>query len=192
MTKSTVILIKKFGGPDYKSWSLEVQILLEQKQVLCIVHGAEEAPKDATVLKSWKKQHGIALSTILLAIERLLQQQYGVQKAANALWDPLNKDYKSKVKLNVCALRNKMSAVKLSNGEIVQEYTLMIRSSVNEFNLCANTDSSTGTGTMPKSNHTYYLMNGVPMDDDWRFFTQLMNDKTDTLADKPEEVIVKM
>jgi hypothetical protein len=45
---------------------------------------------------------------------------------------------------------------------------------------------------MPKSEHTYYLMKGVPMDDDWRFFTQLMYDKIDTLADKPEEIVTKM
>ena len=35
-------------------------------------------------------------------------------------------------------------------------------------------------------------MKGVPKDDDWRFFTQLMYDKIDTLADKPEEIVTKM
>jgi len=38
MAESTAITIKKFDGTDYKSWSLEIEILLEQKQVLC--HGA--------------------------------------------------------------------------------------------------------------------------------------------------------
>jgi hypothetical protein len=85
MAKSTVISIKKFDGTDYKSRTLEVEILLEQKQVLAIVDGTEEAPEDATELKSWKKQHGIARSTILLVIERSLQQQCGVQKDAKAL-----------------------------------------------------------------------------------------------------------
>jgi hypothetical protein len=44
---------------------------------------------------------------------------------------------------------------------------------------------------MPKSEHTYYFMKGLPKDDSWRFFAQLMYDKIDTLADKPE-VIMKM
>jgi len=35
-------------------------------------------------------------------------------------------------------------------------------------------------------------MKGVPKDDDWRFFTQLMYDKIDTLAEKPEEIVTKM
>jgi len=195
MAESTAISIKKFDGTDYKSWSLEVEILLEQKQVLGIVDGTEEAPdaknaKDATEFKAWKKQHGIARSTILLAMERSLQQQYGVQKDAKALWDQLKEDYKSKVKLNVWALRDEMSAVKLRDCENVQEYASKIQGYVNDFNLCADSDSS--TGTMPKSEHSYYLMQGVPKDDDWRFFTQLMYDKIDTLADKPEEIVTKM
>ena len=63
---------------------------------------------------------------------------------------------------------------------------------MNDFHLCADADSSAGSGTMPKSEHTYYLMKGVPKDEDWRLFTQLMYDKIDTLAETPEEVVIKM
>jgi len=191
MAESTAITIKKFDGTDYKSWTLEIEILLEQKQVLSIVDGTEEAPDttDATEYKAWKKQHGIARSTVLLAMERSLQQQYGVQKDAKALWDQLKDDYKLKVKLNVWALRDEMSAVKLRDCENVQKYASKIQGYVNNFNLCAN--SSTGSGMMPRSEHSYYLMQGIPKDDDGRFFTQLMYDKIDTLADKPEEVIME-
>ena len=188
MAESTAISIKTFDGTEYKSWSLEVEILWEQKQVLGIVDGTEEAPEDTTELRSWKKQHGIARSTILLAMERSLQQQYGVQKDSKALWDQLKEDYKSKVKLNVWALRDEMSAVKLSNCENVQQYASKIQGYVNDFNLCAENL----TGTMPKSEHSYSLIQGIPKDDDWRFFTQLMYDRIDTLADKPEEIVTKM
>jgi len=176
MAELTAITIMKFDGTDYKSWSLVIDILLEQKQVLSIVDGTEEAPhpKDGTDFKLWKKQHGVAWSTILLAMERSLQQQYGAQKDATALWDQLKEDYKLKVKLNVWALRDEMSAVILSDCENVQEYASKILSYLNGFNLCADLDSSTGSGTMPKSEHTYYLIKGVPKDDDWRFFTQVM------------------
>ena len=192
MAESAAITIKKFDSTDDKSWSLEIEILLEQKQVLGIVDGTEEAPdsKDRTEFKARKKQHGIARSTILLAIERSLQQQYGVQKDTKALWDQLKEDYKSKVKLNVWALQDEMSAVKFRDSKNVQEYASKIQGHVNDFNLCA--DSSTGSGTMPKSEHCCYLMQGIPKDNDWRFFTQLMYDKIDTLADKPEEIVTKM
>jgi hypothetical protein len=190
MAESTAITIKKFDRTDYKSWSFEIQILLEQKQVLGIVDGTEEAPdaKDGTEFKAWKKQHRIARSTILLAMERSLQQQYGVQKDAKALWDQLKEDYKSKVKLNVWALRDEMSAEKLRDCENVLEYASKIQGYVNDFNLCAECS----TGTMAKSEHSYYLMQGIPKDDDWRVFTQLMYDKIDTLAYKPEEIVTKM
>jgi hypothetical protein len=45
---------------------------------------------------------------------------------------------------------------------------------------------------MPQSEQTDYLMQCVPKDDDWWFFTQLMYDKINSLPDKPEEVIIKM
>jgi len=125
MAESTAITIKKFDCTDYKSWCTEIEILLEQKQVLGIVDGTEEAPeKKSKEYKEWKKQHGVACSTILLAMERPLQQQYGVQKDPKALWDQLMEDYKSKVQLNVWSLRDETSAVKLSDCENVQEYAL--------------------------------------------------------------------
>jgi hypothetical protein len=52
MSKLTAISIKKFDGMYSKSWSVEFEIILEQKQVLGIVDGTEEAPEDATELKS--------------------------------------------------------------------------------------------------------------------------------------------
>jgi hypothetical protein len=97
---------------------------------------------------------GIARSTILLVMEMSLQQQYGVQKNAKALWDQLKEDYKSKVKLNVRALGDAISEVKLNNCENVHKYTSKIQSYVNDFNLCAESS----TNTMPKSEHRFYLM----------------------------------
>jgi len=51
MAESTAISIKKFDGTDYKSWSLEGEILLQQKQVLGIVDSTEKAPADPIELK---------------------------------------------------------------------------------------------------------------------------------------------
>jgi hypothetical protein len=122
-----------------------------------------------------------------------LQQLYGVQKDAKVLWDRLKEDYKSKVKPNVGPLRDEMSAVRLRDCNNAQKYSSKIHSYVTDFDLYTKTDSSsTGSRTMPKSEHTCYPMQVVPKDDDWTFFTHLMYDKIDTLADKPEEDIVKL
>jgi hypothetical protein len=192
MAESPAILIKKFDDTGYKSWSLEVEILLEQKKVLSIVDHTEEAPEEATELKSWKTQHGIVWLNILQAMARSLEKQFGIQKDAKALCDRLKEDYKSKVKFNMWALHDEMSAVKLSNCKNVQEYTLRIQSYVNDYNLCANTNSLTGSSTMPKCEHTFPLTKGVPNDDYWRLFTQLMNNNIATLADQLEEAGVKI
>jgi hypothetical protein len=69
-------------------------------------------------------------------------------------------------------------------------YASQMQGCVNDFNLCA--DSSTGGGTMPKSKHSYYLMKRILKDEHWRFFTQLMYNKIVKLANKPEEVNLKM
>ena len=45
---------------------------------------------------------------------------------AKALWDQLKEDYKSKVQLNVWALQDEMSAVKLRDCENVQEFASKI------------------------------------------------------------------
>jgi Holliday junction resolvase-like predicted endonuclease len=77
MSESTAISIKTFDGTDYKSRSLEIDILMEQKQVLGSVNVSEEAPDvmDVTEFETWEKQHDIVQSTILLAVKRSLQQQ---------------------------------------------------------------------------------------------------------------------
>jgi hypothetical protein len=62
------------------------------------------------------------------------------------------------VKLKVWALRDEMSAVKLSNCENVQKYASKIQGYGNDCNFYAESS----TGTMPKSEHSYYLMHGTP------------------------------
>jgi len=89
----------------YTSWSLEIAIVLEQKQVLGIVDSTETAldVKDRTEFDPWKMQHGITWLTIALALEPSLHSQYGIQKDAKALWELFEEDDKAKAKRNVLA-----------------------------------------------------------------------------------------
>jgi len=89
------------------------------------------------------------------------------------------------VKLNKWALRDEMAAVKLRDCEDLQEYASKPLGYVNNFNLCAESS----TGTMPKSEHSYYLLQAICKDVDWRFFAQLMYDKIDTLANEPKMIV---
>jgi hypothetical protein len=72
-----------------------------------------------------------------------------------ALWAQLKEDYASKVKLNVCALRDEISAVQLGDCDNMQDDASKIKVYMNNFNLSADSDISTGEGgTMPHSEHT--------------------------------------
>jgi hypothetical protein len=72
------------------------------------------------------------------------------------LWDLLKEVYQSRLKLNIWALYDEMSVVKVNSCENVQKYASIIQGHVNDFNLCA--DSSTGSGTKPNREHRYWLM----------------------------------
>jgi len=155
--------------------------------VLSGVEDPEEAPdpNNATEFIAWHEQYGITRLTILLMMERSMQQQYGVQKEAKALWDQWKEEYELMVKLNKWALRDEMSAVKLRDCEDLQEYASKPLGYVNNFDLCAESS----TGTMPKSEHSYYLLQAIRKDVDWRFFAQLMYDRIDTLANEPKKIV---
>ena len=83
-----------FDGMNIKSLSLEIEILSDQKQILGIVKSTEKAlhPKGAREFQAWRKQYGIAWSTIFLIVERSLLQLNDVWNDAKALRDQLNKD----------------------------------------------------------------------------------------------------
>jgi hypothetical protein len=80
-----------------------------------------------------------------------------------------------------------MFPVRVGDCQNVQDYASKMQGYVNNLNLSA--DTSTGSSTMPKSEHSYHLMQGIPKDDDWKFFTQLMYDTINTLADNPEQIV---
>jgi hypothetical protein len=133
IAESAVISIKNFDGSYYQPWSLEVDILLEQKQDLSIVDGTDEAQVNTPDLKRWKKQPRIARWIILPTMERSLQLQYGIPYGTQTLWNQLKEDNKSNMKLNVCALPVQITLVILGNCENMQQYTLKILRHVNDF-----------------------------------------------------------
>ena len=99
---STAISIAKFNGSNYKQWSGEMALLLEQKKVYHIVTGDDERPADPAekataaetlahpaTLTDCVKQHGTARSTILLGMEPRLRASYMEITDARTLWENL-------------------------------------------------------------------------------------------------------
>jgi len=78
------------------------------------------------------------------------------------VWSYQLQELESMVKLNVWALADEMSAVKLRDCKNVQEYALNIQAYVNDLNIFAESSIS----MRPKSEHSYYLMQGIAKDHD--------------------------
>jgi len=136
---STAISIAKFNGSNYKQWSGEMALLLEQKQVYGIVSGEDERPEDPAedataaeklahraVVKDWVKQHGTARSTILLGMEPRLQASYMEITEARTLWEKLATAYKAKLKFNVFQIREELLGIRLEDCDDVDTYALQI------------------------------------------------------------------
>ncbi|KAF8535289.1 hypothetical protein BDD12DRAFT_856103 [Trichophaea hybrida] len=105
--------------------------------------------------------------------------------------------YKTKLQLNIFDIREDLINTKLEDCDSVDAYASKINGKVAEYNLCAeptDTDATTADTIpkMSKQEHVFYLFRGIPRDDDWRVILEIMRDKSDSIATKPEEVVTKL
>lgn len=218
-TNSIHMTICKFDGANYNKWSGQVELLLEAKHVLGIVTGDLKKPDSlgenatpaeklahSTLLETYVDKHGTARSTLLLTMEERLQVEYIKFKDAKGLWDQLAADYKSKVKRSKFRIRKELLGIKLEDCGDVATYTLMIDRLVQDWNLCIDTEVDTVTKDdtmpaerrrtkatiMPDGEHIFYLLYGIPSNDDWNIFLEFMEDKNAEDTMWPSDVITKM
>jgi len=209
----TTITITKFHGPNYAQWATEMALLLEQKQVYGIIKRyddkLEEPTANATATekaasKDWMNRHGVARSPILLSMEPRIQAEYTVIDNAKTLWEKLASAYKSKLKLNIFEIREDLWSIKLQDCRDVDNYASRIDRKVKDYNLCAeptapsttNTDADTDTAKtiakMSEQEHIFYLLHGIPRNDEWKVFLELMMDKNATMTATPDDIVTKL
>jgi len=94
IAKLTVISIKMRGSIDYKKGSLEIEMVIEQKQVVGIVNRTGKATDsiDGTDFTIWMLVHTLSWSTRLLTIERSEHWLSSVQDAVRTLWRQLKEN----------------------------------------------------------------------------------------------------
>ena len=206
---STTITITKFNGTNYAQWATEMALLLEQKQVYGIIKGYDDKPEEPAAnatatekaaFKDWMNRHGVARSTILLGMEPRIQAEYTVVDDAKTLWEKLASAYKSKVKLNIFEIREDLWSIKLQDCGDVDNYASRIDRKVKDYNLCAgptttDTDADANAKTIAKMSeqeHIFYLLRGIPRNDEWKVFLELMMDKNATMTATPDEIVTKL
>jgi hypothetical protein len=205
---STTITITKFNGTNYAQWATEMALLLEQKQVYGIIKGYDDKPEEPAAnatatekaaFKDWMNRHGVARSTILLGMEPRIQAEYTVVDDAKTLWEKLASAYKSKLKLNIFEIREDLWSIKLQDCGDVDNYASRIDRKVKDYNLCAgpsttDTDADTAKtiAKMSEQEHIFYLLRGIPRNDEWKVFLELMMDKNATMTATPDEIVTKL
>jgi len=140
-------------------------------------------------------------------MEPRIQAEYTVVDHAKTLWEKLASAYKSKLKLNIFEIREDLWSIKLQDCGDVDNYALRIDRKVKDFNLCAgpttpstagtdaadtDTDSAKTIAKMSEQEHIFYLLRGIPRNDEWKVFLKLMMDKNATMTATPDEIVTKL
>jgi len=131
---------------------------------------------------------------------------YG-HRRCETLWEKLASAYKSKLKFNIFEIREDFWCIKLQDCWDVDNYALRINRKIKDYNLCdeptatstagtdaTNTDTDANAKTIAKVSEQediFYLLCGIPRNDQWKVFLQLMVDKNTTMTATPDEIVPK-
>jgi len=181
---------------------------LDEKQVYGIIKGYDDKPEEPAenvtatekaALKDWMNRHGVARLTILLSMEPRIQVEHTVIDDAKTLWEKLASAYKSKRKIKSFEIRADLWSIKLQDCGDVDNYASRIDQKVKDYNLCAEpstTDSDADTAKtiakMSEQEHIVYLLCGIPRNDEWKVFLELMMDKNTMMTATPDEIVTKL
>jgi len=188
---------------------------LEQKQVYGIIKGYDAKPEDpaanatATEKAAFKdsmNRHGVARSTILLGMDLRIQADYTVLDDAKTLGEKLASAYKSKLKLNISEIREDLWRIKLQDCGDVNNYASRINRKMKDYNLCAGPRASSTAGTdaadtdasaktitkMSEQEHIWYLLRGIPRNDELKVFLGLLMEKNAMMTAMPDEIVTKL
>jgi hypothetical protein len=199
---STTITITKFNGTNYAQWATVMALLLKQKQVYGIIKGYDDKPEEPAAnttatekaaFKDWMNRHGVARTTMLLGMELWIQAEYTVVDDAKTLWEKLASAYKPKLNLNIFEIREDLWSIKLPDYGDVDNYASWIDWKGKDYNVCTGPTATSTAGTdaadtdtdanamtsakMSEQEHIFYLLRGVPRNDEWKVFLELMIDK---------------
>jgi len=110
------------------------------------------------------------------------------------LQETLATAYKAKLKFNIFQIREELLGIRLEDCDDVDTYALRIGQMVKDYNLCAepSTSDAKTLGKMTDEQHLFYLLRGIPRNDDWQFFLELMMVKIAMATLTPDEIVIKL
>jgi len=197
---------------NYAEWATEMALLLEPKQVYGIIKGYDDKPEEPAAnatatekaaFKDWMNHHSVARSTMLVGTEQRIHTEYTVVEDVKMLWDKLASAYKAKLKLNIFEIAEDVWSIRLQDCGDVDNYASRIDQYVKDYNLRAGpttTDSETADtdanaksiAKMSQQEHIFYLLHGIPRNDERTVLLVLMTDKNVMMTTTPDEIVTKL
>ena len=103
--------------------------------------------------------------------------------------------YKAKLKFNVFQIWQKLSGIGLEECDDVETYALQIDQTVTDYSLCSEPSSSDATRTLVEISdeaHVFYLLRGIPRNDNWEIFLELIMDQNAMAMLTPNDIVMKL
>ena len=120
-TKSTIIPLI---GKNYPTWKIQCRMALMKDGLWGIAKGTEETPGEdnAEAQKKYMARRDRALALVILAVKPSLLYLLGDPEDPAAMWKKLEEQFQRKTWSNKLQLRRKLFALKLKEGESVNEH----------------------------------------------------------------------
>jgi hypothetical protein len=112
------------------------------------------------------------------------------------------------LELNIFEIREDLWSIKLQDCRDVDNYASRIDRNVKDYNLCAGPTAISTAGTdaadtdtdanaktivkMSEQEHIFYLLRGIPRNEEWKVFLELMLDKNATMTATHDEIVTKL
>ena len=120
-TEATKILIKPLNGANYATWKVQCRMALIREGLWNIVNESEGVPEENVAKYQLRKDR--ALATIVLSMEPSLLYLLGPDPDDPAeVWKKLSNQFQKKSWANKLALRRKLYALQLKEGQSIQKH----------------------------------------------------------------------
>ena len=119
--KSAIIPL---DGKNYPTWKIQCRMALMKDSLWGIVSGTETSPSEeqADARRKFVSRSDRALAIIVLAVDPSLLYLLGDPKDPRAVWQKLEEQFQRKTWSNKLQLRRKLYALKLKEGESINEH----------------------------------------------------------------------
>ena len=154
MAESKATVIVPLKGENYATWKVQCRMALVRDGLWGIVSGTETVPDPGQERQKFLARRDRALATIVLAVDPSLLYLLGDPEDPVAVWKKLQNQFQKKTWANKLALRRRLHALVLKDGESVQDHVKTMTELFNELAIVG--------GAIEDEDQVVYLLASLP------------------------------